>query len=138
MYQIRRLFSGIEGSSRTQQVFKIENSLEIGSSSHSRAGGVTLKDAGVWGRHCRISRADAGWIVSVLDAPSVDVNHHSVQQGQLRSGDILRIGESAWQFEMVPARQRSGNVVDRLWLVSIFSTILIQILIIYWIEKMMG
>jgi hypothetical protein len=67
----------------------------------ARANDIVLDDVAVSSQHCRIRPDDGQFIVHDLRSTNgTFVNDHRVTRSHLRSGDVLKIGETIFQFRM--------------------------------------
>ena len=116
------------------RTIRLQDSLDIGSSSHSR---IRLNEPGISARHCRIElSAERDWIVQALDIPYIEVNRSPVRRAELKAGDTIRIGYDDWQMELIPLEARSRTMADNLWLVIIGLCLFLQVAIVFYLENL--
>jgi hypothetical protein len=76
----------------------LESMMSIG---RAKANDIVLEDVAVSSQHCRIRPDDGQFIVHDLRSTNgTFVNDHRVTRSHLRSGDVLKIGETTMQFRM--------------------------------------
>jgi len=76
----------------------VESMMSIG---RAKANDIVLEDVAVSSQHCRIRPDDGQFIVHDLRSTNgTFVNDHRVTRSHLRSGDVLKIGETTMQFRM--------------------------------------
>lgn len=135
MFQIRRIDSKNSSEKTSGEILRtirLQDSLDIGSSSHSR---VRLNEPGISARHCRIElSAEREWIVEALDTPYIEINRSPVRRTELKAGDTIRIGYNDWRFELIPLEAKSRTVSDILWLVIIALCLFLQVAIVFYLE----
>ena len=136
MYQLRGL-SQKNSPKGQNQIFTLRNSQDIGSSSLS-GHGIRIQDASLYGQHCRIFKIKNQWVVETLDAPFIEVNQKTVTRSEIQPGDTLKFGDLLWQFEMCPPSRKSGLVADNIWVFWAILAIVLQVLIVVFLESKMS
>ncbi len=97
---------------------------------------VVVQDAGISGRHCRLSPdPDGRWIVEALDSPYIEVNNRPDRRFELRSGDLLLLGHSQWRFELQPLQQHSLTITDKIWLILALVAMAAQVAVMIYLES---
>ena len=137
MFQIRRIDSKNspeKTSGEFLRTIRLQDSQDIGSSSHSR---VRLNGPGISAKHCRIElNAEREWIIEAQGVPYIEVNRSAVRRTELKAGDTVRIGYEDWRFELIPLEPKSRMVLDILWLVIIGLGLLAQAAIVFYLERL--
>lgn len=92
---------------------------------------LSIEDAGVWERHFQINLNPPGFDLATEPNTSVVIDGKTLQQTQLRNGDIIEIGLAKILFGFSPTRQKS--LVLREWLtwIALIALCVGQLALIY-------
>ncbi|MCX7977415.1 MAG: sigma 54-interacting transcriptional regulator [Bdellovibrionaceae bacterium] len=93
-------------STKDAQVTELQDSIVLGSDSGC---GLRLSDGKVSSRHARLEKRDGGWLLRDLRSESGTwLNENRVLEAFLRSGDIIRVGDSELIFKTEQPQESAG------------------------------